>query len=335
MATRTARPKATSRKSVRLLSGGNPQIAKADGEAPVRAYLDALPGDKRALGRRIDAIVTRAVPGVRKAVKWNSPFYGVAGRGFFLAMHAFTHYLKLTFFRGTSLRPVPPGASKSPEVRYLDLREGPLDEAQLTRWVKQAAALPGWDPSPSQTRASATGERPTGPKTSKAPTTSAPRARATATEPSKASKDAARAKAAPSAKKAAAGARAGEPADDADASERISQHILALDDWRGDRLAELRALILAAEPGIVEEWKWGIPVWSKNGILCTGEVYAKHVKTTFAKGAALPDPKRVFNASLGGNARRAIDLAEGDLLDGPAFQALIRAAAALNARGKR
>jgi hypothetical protein len=132
-----------------LLAGGNPQIAKADGAAPVRAYLAALPGWKRAMGKRIDALVVKTVPGVRKAVKWNSPFYGIEGQGWFLAMHAFNHYLKLTFFRGASLDPPPPGPSKDKHTRYLDVREGELDEAQLARWLKQAAALPGWDPSKS------------------------------------------------------------------------------------------------------------------------------------------------------------------------------------------
>ena len=127
-----------------LLSGGNPQIAKADGEAPVRAYIAAMPGWKRDIGRRLDALVTRAVPGVRKAVKWNSPFYGIEGQGWFLSFHVFTRYVKVSFFRGTSLRPVPPGESKQEEVRYLDIHEGELDEVQLATWVKQAAALPGW-----------------------------------------------------------------------------------------------------------------------------------------------------------------------------------------------
>ena len=132
-------------KAPRLLAGGNPQIAKAEGDAPVQAYLRAMPGGKRAIGERLDAIVERTVPGVRKAVKWNSPFYGVEGRGWFLSFHVFTRYVKVTFFRGTSLRPVPPGASKHPEVRYLDVRDDEeMDEAQLTRWVEQAAALPGW-----------------------------------------------------------------------------------------------------------------------------------------------------------------------------------------------
>ena len=142
-----AKPKARRMKAPVLLSGGNPQIAKADGDAPVQAYISAMPGWKRDVGKRLDALIVRNVPGVRKAVKWNSPFYGVEGQGWFLAMHAFTHYLKLTFFRGTALEPLPPGPSKDKNTRYLDVREGELDEAQLARWVKQAAALPGWDPS--------------------------------------------------------------------------------------------------------------------------------------------------------------------------------------------
>jgi hypothetical protein len=130
--------------TVTLLSGGNPQIAKAEGDAPVQAYIAALPGWKQEVGRRVDALVTRTVPGVRKAVKWNSPFYGVEGQGWFLSFHAFTNYLKLAFFRGTSLSPVPPGASKSQDTRYLDIREADeLDEAQLAAWVEQASRLPG------------------------------------------------------------------------------------------------------------------------------------------------------------------------------------------------
>ena len=150
---RRARPKAARRparaarkKPVRLLAGGNPQIAKADGDAPVRAYIAAMPGWKRGIGRRLDALIARTVPGVRKAVKWNSPFYGVEDRGWFLAFHAFTHYVKVTFFRGKSLRPVPPGESKHKEVRHLDIREDDLDEAQMAKWIRQAAALPGWVP---------------------------------------------------------------------------------------------------------------------------------------------------------------------------------------------
>ncbi len=130
-----------------LLSGGNPQIAKADGDAPVQAYIAAMPGWKRDVGRRLDALIVRTVPGVRKAVKWNSPFYGVEGQGWFLNFHTFTNYVKVAFFRGTSLRPVPPGESKHKEVRYLDIREDDqLDEAQMATWIRQAAALPGWVP---------------------------------------------------------------------------------------------------------------------------------------------------------------------------------------------
>jgi len=127
----------------KLLSGGNPQIAKAEGDAPVQSYIAALPGWKRDLGRRLDALIVRTVPGVHKAVKWNSPFYGVGGRGWFLSFHSFTKYLKVTFFKGRSLSPVPPGESRHKEVRYLDIREGELDEAQFVDWVKQASRLPG------------------------------------------------------------------------------------------------------------------------------------------------------------------------------------------------
>ena len=126
-----------------LLSGGNPQIAKGYGDAPVQAYIAAMPGWKSAIGRRLDAIIEKAVPGVSKAVKWNSPFYGVERDSWFLSLHCFTAYIKVTFFRGTSLDPVPPGKSKHPEVRYLDIREGELDERQFTDWVKQASKLPG------------------------------------------------------------------------------------------------------------------------------------------------------------------------------------------------
>jgi hypothetical protein len=130
-----------------VLSGGNPQIAKADGDAPVRAYIAAMPGWKRDVGQRLDALIARTVPNVRKAVKWNSPLYGIEGRGWFLSFHVFTRYVKVTFFRGRSLRPLPPGASKHKDVRYLDIRDGAeLDEARMAAWVKQAAALPGWVP---------------------------------------------------------------------------------------------------------------------------------------------------------------------------------------------
>jgi hypothetical protein len=127
-----------------LLAGGNPQIAKGEGDAPVQAYIAAMPGWKRDVGRRLDALIERAVPNVRKAVKWNSPFYGVEGQGWFLGIHTFKNYVKVAFFRGTSLNPVPPGESKSKDTRYLDIRENDtLDEAQLASWVKQASQLSG------------------------------------------------------------------------------------------------------------------------------------------------------------------------------------------------
>jgi hypothetical protein len=128
-----------------LLAGGNPQIAKADGDTPVQAYIAAMPSWKRDVGRRLDALIVRTVPDVRKAVKWNSPFYGIEGQGWFLDFHCFTKYVKVAFFRGASLRPVPPGESRHKEVRYLDIRQDDqLDEAQLATWIRQAAALPGW-----------------------------------------------------------------------------------------------------------------------------------------------------------------------------------------------
>ena len=143
---RKSAPKSQSRKVAKpaLLAGGNPQIAKADGDAPVQAYIAAMPGWKRDVGRRLDALIVRTVPGVRKAVKWNSPFYGIDGQGWMLSFHCFTRYVKVAFFRGTSLRPLPPAASKHKDVRYLDIHEDDeLDEAQLAAWVKQASQLPG------------------------------------------------------------------------------------------------------------------------------------------------------------------------------------------------
>jgi len=143
---RKTEPKSQSRKVAKpaLLAGGNPQIAKADGDAPVQAYIAAMPGWKRDVGRRLDALIVRTVPGVRKAVKWNSPFYGIDGQGWLLSFHCFTRYVKVAFFRGTSLRPLPPAASKHKDVRYLDIHEDDaLDEAQLAAWVKQASQLPG------------------------------------------------------------------------------------------------------------------------------------------------------------------------------------------------
>lgn len=128
----------------RLLSGGNPQIAKGYGDAPIQAYIDAMPGWKRDIGRRLDALISAAVPGVGKAVKWNSPLYGIEGQGWFLGLHCYTHYIKVAFFRGAQLKPVPPGASRSADTRYLDIREdAPLDEARFVAWVRQASRLPG------------------------------------------------------------------------------------------------------------------------------------------------------------------------------------------------
>ena len=128
-----------------LLSGGNPQIAKADGDAPVQAYIAAMPGWKSDVGRRLDAIIVRAVPDVRKAVRWNSPFFGVEGQGWFLNFHCFTKYVKVAFFNGASLDPLPPGESKDENVRYLDIYEDDrLDEQQFAAWVRQACQLPGW-----------------------------------------------------------------------------------------------------------------------------------------------------------------------------------------------
>ena len=128
-----------------LLSGGNPQIAKADGDAPVQAYIAAMPGWKSDVGRRLDSIIVRTVPDVRKAVRWNSPFYGMEGQGWFLNFHCFTKYVKVAFFNGTSLDPLPPGESKDENVRYLNIYEdGQFDEAQFAAWVEQASQLPGW-----------------------------------------------------------------------------------------------------------------------------------------------------------------------------------------------
>jgi hypothetical protein len=274
-----------------LLSGGNPQIAKADGDAPVQAYIAAMPGWKRDVGKRLDALIARSVPNVRKAVKWNSPMYGIEGGGWFLSFHVFTHYVKVTFFRGTSLRPVPPGASKHEDVRYLDIREDDPDEAQMAAWVKQAAALPGWVPGrneQTQEETVVTKAKPKGKGTSSAGTS------------------------------------------------RKSE-------WRDETLARMRALILEADPEMIEERKWrkpsnamaGVPVWSHHGVVCTGETYTKVVKLTFARGATLPDPSRLFNSSLDGNTRRAIDIHEGERIDARAFKTLVKAAVAQNASTRK
>jgi hypothetical protein len=142
--------KAPARKAARkpiLLAGGNPQIAKGDGDAPVQAYIAAVPGWKRDVARRVDALIVRTVPGVHKAVKWNSPFYGIEGHGWFLNFHCFTKYIKVAFFRGASLRPLPPGESKQNDVRYLDIHEDDqLDETLVANWIRQASDLPGWTP---------------------------------------------------------------------------------------------------------------------------------------------------------------------------------------------
>ena len=136
--------KSTKRAKPVLLAGGNPQIPKGDGDGPVQAYIAAMPGWKQDVGRRLDALIVRVVPDVHKAVKWNSPFYGVDGDGWFLSVHCFTRYVKVAFFRGTSLRPVPPGESKNEGTRYLDIHEDDeLDDTQFTDWVEQASRLPG------------------------------------------------------------------------------------------------------------------------------------------------------------------------------------------------
>ena len=128
----------------KLLSGGNPQIPKGEGDEPVQAYIAAMPGWKRDVGRRLDALIVRTVPGVRKAVRWNTPFYGIEGQGWFLGFHCMTKYVKVAFFRGASLRPLPPGESRQKDVRYLDIYEDDdLNEDQLVSWIEQASDLPG------------------------------------------------------------------------------------------------------------------------------------------------------------------------------------------------
>jgi hypothetical protein len=278
----------------KLLAGGNPQIPKGDGNRPVQAYIAATPGWKRDAGRRLDALIVRTVPGVRKAVRWNSPFYGVEGRGWFLSFHVFTKYIKVTFFRGSSLRPLPSVGSKDPNARYVHIHEDEqVDEAQLTSWIEQAAALPGWDLS-SELR----------PLSKKEISVSAQKA----DSPSK----------------------------------KIDAHIRELGDWRASTLKRMRKLIHEADPEVVEEWKWqkatspGTPVWSHDGGICTGETYKEVVKLTFFQGASLKDPARLFNASLGGGTRRAIDIREGAKIDDAAFKKLIREAVAFNeAKRKR
>ena len=126
-----------------LLAGGNPQVAKADGDGPVQAYISAMPEWKRDIGRRLDELIVRTVPGVHKAVRWNSPMYGIQGQGWFLSFHVFARYVKVTFFKGTSLQPVPPGGAAK-EARWIDIHQDDFNESQLTSWIRQAAATPGW-----------------------------------------------------------------------------------------------------------------------------------------------------------------------------------------------
>jgi hypothetical protein len=144
MIKRKVRKKRTAKKPD-ILAGGNPRIAKADGDAPVQAYIARMPGWKREVGARLDAVITKALPKVQKAVKWNSPFYGLEGQGWFLSFHVYTRYVKVAFFNGASLTPLPPGESATKNTRYIDVREGDdIDAAQLAKWVKQAVKLPGF-----------------------------------------------------------------------------------------------------------------------------------------------------------------------------------------------
>ena len=141
---KTSSPSKSAKAKPKLLSGGNPQIAKGYGDAPVKAYIAAMPGWKRDVDRRLDGLVGRAVPGVKKAVKWNSPFYGVEDGVWFMNFHCFAKYVKVAFFRGASLKPVPPGASKQKHVRYLEIhQDDDVDETRLVGWIRQASKLPG------------------------------------------------------------------------------------------------------------------------------------------------------------------------------------------------
>ena len=143
MVARKAASKGDGSKVVRL-SGGNPQIPKGDGDEPVQAYIKAMPGWKSDIGRRLDDLIVRTAPGVRKAVRWNSPWYGIEGQGWFVSYHVFTRYVKVTFLNGASLSPAPPGSGKDRESRWVDIHEGELDEAQMREWIGQSASLPGW-----------------------------------------------------------------------------------------------------------------------------------------------------------------------------------------------
>ena len=270
----------------KLLAGGNPQIPKGDGDARVQAYIAAMPGWKSNVGRMIDAIITRAVPGVQTAVKWNSPLYGVKDQGYFLGIHCLTTYVKVGFFSGTSLRPMPPVESKTKGTRYFHIHEGDdFDDKQFAAWVKHASKLPARN---SEETTTMTAMKKSVSAATKAKATQSPAA-------------------------------------------LIDGRIKELGDWRGDVLATIRKVIKDAVPDVVEEWKWrGVPIWEHNGIICTGETYKNYVKMTFAKGASLDDPKGMFNSSLKGNTRRAIDVHEGEKINEGALKALVRAAAKLN-----
>ena len=274
-----------------LLSGGNPQIAKGDGDAPVQAYIAAMPGWKRDVGRRLDALIVRTVPGVRKAVKWNTPFYGVEGQAAgSSAFHCFTKYVKVAFFRGTSLRPVPPGESKQPGRA--------LPRHPRRRPARRSAA-----------RGLGEAGQPIARRTNVSGATTAMKKATTSMK-----------KSGPTEAKGG-----GSP------SRHIDARIKELGDWRGETLARIRSIIKQAVPDVVEEWKWrGVPVWEHDGIICTGETYKAVVKMTFAKGASLDDPSGLFNSSLEGNTRRAIDIHEGDKINEKALKALFRAAAEAN-----
>jgi len=297
------KPKADAKGPV-LLSGGNPQIAKGYGDAPVQAYIAAMPGWKRDAGRRLDVLIERTLPGVQKAVKWNSPLYGVEGQGWFLGIHCFAKYIKLAFFRGASLRPVPPVESKDEHTRYFHIHEDDqIDEPKLARWIRQASKLPGWQ------EGSSSGD------TSKK---SATVAKKTAARPV-------------AAKAVKPNNAADKPSAGLAASERIDKKIADLGDWRGERLAQIRRLIHEVDPDVVEEWKWmGSPVWSHDGMYALANPHKGKVKLTFFHGAKLSDPRKLFNAGLEGNTWRAIDFREGDAIDEPALKALLRAAVAYN-----
>jgi hypothetical protein len=146
MAKKIAKKATRKTRKPKLLAGGNPQIAKGDGDKPVQAYIAAVPGWKKEISRSLDKLIAQHVPKANKAVKWNSPFYGMEGMGWFLSFHVYTKYVKVAFFNGGSLKPLPPGEAKHKEIRYLDIYEDGFDEAQFVKWIKKASKLPGWKP---------------------------------------------------------------------------------------------------------------------------------------------------------------------------------------------